>query len=164
MSEITETCKDLQYPITTLGPQIISGVPSTTPTPPTVITEQERDLAQLALNEFKKGSYATSTFHLDKLEVSRPKDVKVMHNRIVAEYYRGNLKKTELLAKSLNAICGVATITSDMSLDAIDDVEKYVMRYNQAILLYHTRQYEAALRIINRLFTFVEPMGMFMQL
>lgn len=126
-----------------------------------VITEQERDLAQNALAEFKKRSFTNSLNHLNKLEVLRPKDLKVMHNKVIVEYYRSDLKKTELARKSLNAICGAqTTVVDDNSTDSgHDDVEKSVMRYNQAILLYHTRQYEAALGILNRLFTFIEPMG-----
>lgn len=126
-----------------------------------VITEQERELAQNALIEFKKRSYSNCLNYLNKLETLRPKDLKVMHNKVIVEYYKSDLKKTELARKSLNAICGTPiTVDDDNSTDASnDDVEKCVMRYNQAVLLYHTRQYEAALQILNRLFTFVEPMG-----
>ncbi|XP_043498543.1 CCR4-NOT transcription complex subunit 10 isoform X2 [Polistes fuscatus] len=121
-----------------------------------VITEQERELAQNALFEFQKGSYTSCLNYLNKLETLRPKDLKVMHNKVVVEYYKSDLKKTELMRKSLNAICGQMS-TTDLG-DAIDDVEKCVMRYNQAVLLYHTGQYTAALQIMNRLFAYIEPM------
>lgn len=81
-----------------------------------------------------------------------------MHNKVVVECYKNELKKTELLRKSLNVICGQMS-TNDLT-ETIDDIEKCVMRYNQAILLYHTKQYSAALQIMNRLFAFIEPMGM----
>ncbi|XP_043784523.1 CCR4-NOT transcription complex subunit 10 [Apis laboriosa] len=123
---------------------------------PGVITEQERELAQNALSEFQKGSYANCLSYLNKLETLRPKDLKVMHNKVVVECYKNDLKKTELLRKSLNAICGqMSTIDST---ETIDDIEKCVMRYNQAVLLYHSKQYNAALQIMNRLFAFIEPM------
>ncbi|XP_015190181.1 PREDICTED: CCR4-NOT transcription complex subunit 10 [Polistes dominula] len=121
-----------------------------------VITEQERELAQNALFEFQKGSYTSCLNYLNKLETLRPKDLKVMHNKVVVEYYKSDLKKTELMRKSLNAICGQMS-TTDLG-DAIDDVEKCVMRYNQAVLLYHTGQYTAALQIMNRLFAYIEPL------
>ncbi|KAF7414967.1 hypothetical protein HZH68_003456 [Vespula germanica] len=121
-----------------------------------VITEQERELAQNALFEFQKGSYTSCLNYLNKLETLRPKDLKVMHNKVVVEYYKSDLKKTELMRKSLNAICGQMS-TTDLG-DAIDDVEKCVMRYNQAVLLYHTGHYTAALQIMNRLFAYIEPM------
>ncbi|XP_043528769.1 CCR4-NOT transcription complex subunit 10 [Frieseomelitta varia] len=123
---------------------------------PGVITEQERELAQNALSEFQKGAYINCLLYLNKLETLRPKDLKVMHNKVVVECYKNDLKKTELLRKSLNAICGqMSTIDST---ETIDDIEKCVMRYNQAVLLYHTKHYNASLQIMNRLFAFIEPM------
>lgn len=124
-----------------------------------VITDIERDLAQSALSEFQKGSYMSCLTYLNKLEILRPTDLKVTHNKVVVEYYKSDLRRTELMRKSLNAICGqISTIDSS---EAIDDVEKCIMRYNQAVLLYHTKQYNAALEIIKRLFAFIEPMGMY---
>ncbi|XP_063976215.1 CCR4-NOT transcription complex subunit 10 [Diachasmimorpha longicaudata] len=122
-----------------------------------VITEQERDLAQNALVEFQKRSYTSCLTYLNKLEALRPKDLKVMHNKVIVEYYKNDLKKTELARKSLNAICGAPTAV-DSSPDSADDVEKCVMRFNQAVLLYHTGQDETALHILTRLFALVEPM------
>ncbi|XP_026830307.1 CCR4-NOT transcription complex subunit 10 isoform X3 [Ooceraea biroi] len=121
-----------------------------------VITEQERELAQNALLEFQKGSYASCLLYLNKLESLRPMDLKVTHNKVVVEYYKSDLKKTELMQKSLNAICG--QISTMDSSEAIDDVEKCIMRYNQAVLLYHTKQYNTALRVMNKFFAFIEPM------
>ncbi|XP_012284437.1 CCR4-NOT transcription complex subunit 10 isoform X2 [Orussus abietinus] len=121
-----------------------------------VITEQERELSQNAFAEFQKGSYTMCLSYLNKLEALRPKDLKVMHNKVIVEYYKSDLKKTELTRKSLNAICG--QVSSTDAADAVDYVEKCYMRYNQAVLLYHTKQYDAALQIVNRLFNFIEPM------
>lgn len=122
-----------------------------------VVADQERVLAQNALSEFQKGSYALCLSYLSKLESLRPTDLKVTHNKVVVEYYKSDLKKTELMRKSLNAICG-QILTTDFN-EAIDDVEKCVMRYNQAVLLYHTKQYNTAIQIVSRLFAFIEPMG-----
>lgn len=125
-----------------------------------VITEQERDLAQNALSEFEKGFYSSCLTALNKLESLRPTDLKITHNKVVVEYYKSELRKTELMRKSLNAICGQIS-TTDYN-DTIDDIEKCVMRYNQAVLLYHTKQYQTALQIMIRLFAFIEPMGKYM--
>lgn len=62
---------------------------------PGVITEQERELAQNALSEFQKGSYANCLSYLNKLETLRPKDLKVMHNKVVVECYKNDLKKKQ---------------------------------------------------------------------
>ncbi|KAH0948907.1 hypothetical protein HN011_007678 [Eciton burchellii] len=121
-----------------------------------VITEQERELARNALLEFQKGSYASCLLYLNRLESLRPTDLKITHNKVVVEYYKSDLKKTEVMRKSLNAICGQISITD--SNEIIDDVEKCIIRYNQAVLLYHTKQYNAALRIMNKFFAFIEPM------
>ncbi|XP_046621243.1 CCR4-NOT transcription complex subunit 10-B [Neodiprion virginianus] len=121
-----------------------------------VITDQERELAQNALTDFQKSAYSGCLSNLNKLEALRPKDLKVMHNKVVTEYYKSDLKKTELFRKSLNAICG--QISTANTTEAVDDVERCVMRYNQAVLLFHTKQYDLALKVVNKLFTFVEPM------
>lgn len=44
-------------------------------------------------------------------------------------------------------------------LDALEDVEYCVIYYNQAVLQYHLKQYTSALKIMNKVFTFIEPMG-----
>ncbi|XP_008546859.1 CCR4-NOT transcription complex subunit 10 [Microplitis demolitor] len=126
-----------------------------------MITEQERELATSALNEFKKRNYVNCLTFLNKLESLRPKDLKVMHNKIIVEYYKSDLMKTELARKSLNAIGGSPVSedsAGDGANDGTDDAEKCVMRYNQAVVLFHSRQYELALQILEKLFSFVEPM------
>lgn len=44
-------------------------------------------------------------------------------------------------------------------LDSLEDVEHCVIYYNQAVLLYHLKQYSAALKIMHKIFSFIEPMG-----
>lgn len=121
------------------------------------LSEQERELAQLALSEFQRESYTNCLTHLNKLEALRPKDLKVTHNKLIAEYFKGDLKKTELTRKSLNAICGQSSNLE--TTETVEDAEKCVMRYNQAIILYHTKQYNQALQIMNKLLSYIEPMG-----
>lgn len=125
-------------------------------TRPTAVTDQERELAQNAFSEFQKGSYVSCLLHLSKLETLRPKDLKLMHNKVIVEYYKSDLRKTEFIKKSLAAICGQMSMGFN---EVMDDIEKCVMRYNQAVLLYHTKQYTSSLQIMNRLFSFIEPMG-----
>ncbi|KAG8254016.1 CCR4-NOT transcription complex subunit 10 [Homalodisca vitripennis] len=121
------------------------------------ISDQERDLAQTALAEFNKGNYNACLQNLSKLESCRPNDVKVVHNRAVAEYYRSELKKTDLFRKNLNQVCQQAHVNTD-DLDSLEDVEHCVLYYNQAVILYHLQQHHAALRIMNKVFVFIEPM------
>jgi CCR4-NOT transcription complex subunit 10 len=44
-------------------------------------------------------------------------------------------------------------------LDSLEDVEHCVIYYNQAVLLYHLKKYSAALKIMHKIFSFIEPMG-----
>jgi hypothetical protein len=44
-------------------------------------------------------------------------------------------------------------------LDSLEDVEHCVIYYNQAVLLYHLKQYSTALKIMLKIFSFIEPMG-----
>lgn len=74
---------------------------STTP----VISDQERELAQIALADFNKGSFGSCLQHLTKLESSRPTDTKVAHNKAVVEYYKSELKKTDQFRKNMNLVC-----------------------------------------------------------
>lgn len=147
------------------------------------VTEQERELARQAQEEFTRGDYGSCASTCQKLEMLRPHDLKVTHNKIVVDYYRSNdPKRTEILRKSLNAICGTGVKNSApattgnqqqqpqqgatpgtnnvvaASSDS-DDVERSVVRYNQAVVLYHLGQYQAALKIVGNLFTSVEFMG-----
>lgn len=46
-----------------------------------------------------------------------------------------------------------------MQLEKLDDVDHCVCHFNQAVLLYHQRKYTVALRIMDRVYKFIEPMG-----
>ncbi|XP_075216340.1 CCR4-NOT transcription complex subunit 10 [Lycorma delicatula] len=121
------------------------------------ISEQERDWAQSALAEFNRGSYTSCVQYLTKLESARSHDTKVAHNKAVVEYYKNDLKKTDQFRKNMNVVCAQAHLNIE-DLDALEDVEYCVIYYNQAVLLYHLKQYTSALKIMNKVFTFIEPM------
>lgn len=121
------------------------------------ITDQERDWAQTALVDFTKGSYGSCLQNLSKLETSRPQDIKVLHNKAVAEYYKSELKKTDHFKETITAVCSQARVSIE-DVDSLEDVEHCVVYYNQAVLLYHMKQYNAALNIVNKIFSFIEPM------
>ena len=44
--------------------------------------------------------------------------------------------------------------------DSLEDVDHSVLYYNQAVILYHLRQYKAATKVLDKLFQFIEPLGM----
>ncbi|KAJ8926091.1 hypothetical protein NQ315_009948 [Exocentrus adspersus] len=120
---------------------------------PEIVTDQERDLAQNALAEFKKKNYAACLQYINKLE-GRANELKVLHNKAVVEYFKSGLKKTEQFQKSLTTICNQFKIKPEK----LDDIDHCISQFNQAILLYHQRQYSAAQRIMDRVYKFIEPM------
>ena len=71
---------------------------------PPDFSDQEQELARNALIEFESARYDTCLSYLSKLEDLRPKDVKVVHNKAVAEFYKSGCEKTEDLLKALNSV------------------------------------------------------------
>jgi hypothetical protein len=45
-------------------------------------------------------------------------------------------------------------------MDGLDDVENSMLYYNQAVILYHLRQYTEAIAVGEKLYQFIEPFGM----
>ena len=69
-----------------------------------VTTEQERELAQQATREFDTGNYDDCLATMSRLATTRPHDLKVMHNRAIAEYYKSGLSQTDEFQHSLKEI------------------------------------------------------------
>lgn len=121
------------------------------------LSDQERDFAQLALNEFNRGAYGSCLQYISKLESPRAKDVKVLHNKYVTEYFKSDLCKTDHFRNNMNVVCNQAKINME-KLEQLEDVEHCIIYYNQAVLLYHLKDHHTALKIMNKVFTFIEPM------
>lgn len=45
-----------------------------------------------------------------------------------------------------------------------DDVDHCIIYYNQAVIYYNQKQYEKALNLLNKIFSLIQPMGMFLYL
>lgn len=125
-----------------------SGIP-----PP---TDQQKELASQAFQEFEKGQYAQCLSTMLRLTSQRQMDLKVLHNKAVAAFYQSNHCAVDEFRFSLHSVCQMAKSADDPA-DAIEDVDNAVMYYNQAVLNYHTRQYRAALRVLDRGFGYIEP-------
>ncbi|XP_076267943.1 CCR4-NOT transcription complex subunit 10 isoform X1 [Rhynchophorus ferrugineus] len=119
-----------------------------------LISDQERDLALNASTEFKKKNYSACFQIINKLETSRPNDFKVVHNKAVVEYFKSDLYKTEQFQKNLTNVCQQFKI----KVDKLEEIDYCIAQFNQAIILYHQRQYTAAQRIMDRVYKFIEPM------
>lgn len=110
------------------------------------------------LSDFTKGNYSACLTNLTKLESTWTHDSKVSHNKAVAEYYKSDLKKTDQFRKNLNSLRS-QPVWNGEDVAKLEDVEQCALFYNHAVVLYHLKQYNLALKIIKEVFTFIEPMG-----
>lgn len=65
-------------------------------------SDEDRTTAQRAMSNFDAGEFDKCLGSLTALAQTRPKDVKLIHNRAVTEFYRSGQKKVEALRRSLN--------------------------------------------------------------
>ncbi|KAK9873762.1 hypothetical protein WA026_002117 [Henosepilachna vigintioctopunctata] len=91
--------------------------------------------------------------YLHKLE-HRPGDFKVPLNKAVVEFCKSDFKKTEQFENAITSLCNQFQIR----LEKLDDVNHCVVHYNQLVMLFHQRKFTAALRIMDRIYKFIEPM------
>ncbi|KAK8742716.1 hypothetical protein OTU49_001638 [Cherax quadricarinatus] len=120
-------------------------------------TDTEREWAQAAQAEFTKGNYVSALTHLNQLQATRPKDAKVLMNKAVIEYYKSDLKKTEIFRKQLVDICSQCGFKID-EVDSTDEVDRSVIHLNHCIVLYHLHQYRAALSLLEKMYTSLESL------
>jgi len=64
-------------------------------------SEQDRELALRATQEFDNGDYDSCLATITKLAATRGHDLKVMHNQAVAAYYKSGLTKTDEFKRAL---------------------------------------------------------------
>ena len=69
------------------------------------VTDQERELAQQATEEFDKGNYDACAKIVTKLAETRGQDPRVAHNVAVVEYYKTGFTRTD---EYRQAMVGVA--------------------------------------------------------
>lgn len=126
------------------------------------MTDQEKEMAASAYEAFTAGKYDHSLKQLDALQELNKDDYKIPMNRAVVEFYKsgqtttGAFKQTLLILKN-------QIHSSAEDVDGLDDVENSMLYYNQAIVLYHLRQYSEAIVIGERIYQFLEPFERFAQ-
>uniref|UniRef100_A0A0B8RRD0 CCR4-NOT transcription complex subunit 10 n=1 Tax=Philothamnus irregularis TaxID=1899461 RepID=A0A0B8RRD0_9SAUR len=120
------------------------------------ITDQEKELSNSALQAFLAGNYDTCLQHLSCLQEINKDDYKIVLNIAVAEFCKSNQTTTDNLKQTLNQLKNqVHSAVEEM--DGLDDVENSMLYYNQAVILYHLRQYTEAIIIGEKLYQFIEP-------
>ncbi|KAI8504800.1 CCR4-NOT transcription complex subunit 10 [Branchiostoma belcheri] len=122
----------------------------TTETVPSVavITDEERELAGKALLQFESGKYDAALNTISRLEETRP---------TVVEFHKSNCTKTDEFRQRLQTVCSQISIKVN-DLDGLEDVDNGVLYYNQAVVRFHTRQFQEAANILEKLFQFIEPL------
>ncbi|XP_075778079.1 CCR4-NOT transcription complex subunit 10 isoform X1 [Pelodiscus sinensis] len=120
------------------------------------ITDQEKELSSSALQAFIAGNYDACLQHLSCLQEINKDDYKIILNTAVAEFCKSNQTTTDNLRQTLNQLKNqVHSAVEEM--DGLDDVENSMLYYNQAIILYHLRQYTEAISVGEKLYQFIEP-------
>ncbi|CAH1100955.1 unnamed protein product [Psylliodes chrysocephalus] len=120
---------------------------------PEIVSDQEREVAQNALTEYKKKKFSACLQLINKLE-DRNADLKVLQNKAIVEYCKSDFKKTEQFQKNLTHICNQFQVKANK----LDDIDQCIIQYNQAVLLYHQKQFTTAQRIMDKVYKFIEPM------
>ncbi|KAM4658571.1 CCR4-NOT transcription complex subunit 10 isoform 4-T4 [Amazona ochrocephala] len=120
------------------------------------ITDQEKELSSSALQAFMAGNYDACLQHLNTLQDINKDDYKITLNTAVAEFCKSNQTTTDNLRQTLNQLKNqVHSVVEEM--DGLDDVENSMLYYNQAVILYHLRQYTEAISVGEKLYQFIEP-------
>ncbi|XP_026542355.1 CCR4-NOT transcription complex subunit 10 isoform X1 [Notechis scutatus] len=120
------------------------------------ITDQEKELSNSALQAFLAGNYDTCLQYLSCLQEINKDDYKIVLNIAVAEFCKSNQTTTDNLKQTLNQLKNQVHSTVE-EMDGLDDVENSMLYYNQAVVLYHLRQYTEAIIIGEKLYQFIEP-------
>ncbi|XP_025076107.1 LOW QUALITY PROTEIN: CCR4-NOT transcription complex subunit 10-like [Pomacea canaliculata] len=135
--------------------EVVSSDLTTSGIPPP--TDQQKELAIQAMQEFEKGQFTPCVNTMTKLGNQRGNDPKVLHNKAVASFYQSGACAVEDLKAALQTVCQMVSLTTYDPSDGVEDVDNAVLYYNQAVLNYHMRQYRAALHILEKGFHYIEP-------
>lgn len=126
------------------------------------MTDQEKEMAASAYEAFTAGKYEHSLKQLDALQELNKEDYKIPMNRAVVEFYKSGQTTTGAFKQTLLMLKNQIHSSSE-DVDGLDDVENSMLYYNQAIVLYHLRQYSEAIAIGERIYQFLEPFERFAQ-
>uniref|UniRef100_A0A8C4R381 CCR4-NOT transcription complex subunit 10 n=1 Tax=Eptatretus burgeri TaxID=7764 RepID=A0A8C4R381_EPTBU len=124
--------------------------------PSTEVNLQEKEVSRNAHEAFETGQYDACLTYLAQLQELRKDDTKVMLNKAVAEFYKSGQTTTDEFRHALTTIKSQVHSTME-DVDGLDDVENGTTFYNQAVVLYHLKQYVEAIALMERLYQVIEP-------
>ncbi|XP_043544671.1 CCR4-NOT transcription complex subunit 10 isoform X4 [Chiloscyllium plagiosum] len=120
------------------------------------VADHVKELANNAYQAYTAGQFDTCLQYLGHLQELNKDDYKISLNKAVAEFYKNGQTLTDTLRQTLNLLKNQVHSTVE-EMDGLDDVENSMLYYNQAIILYHLRQYTEAISIGEKLYQFIEP-------
>ncbi|XP_053695215.1 CCR4-NOT transcription complex subunit 10 [Sabethes cyaneus] len=110
-------------------------------------SDLEHELEVQAFNEFQRADYPACSQSLIKLQKSLPEsNLKVIHNRAVAEFYLSDLCRYDQFRKTMIQITEL--VGEIQSVPDVKHPELAAAYVNQAMILYHFKQPLAALKIM----------------
>ncbi|XP_078395959.1 CCR4-NOT transcription complex subunit 10 isoform X3 [Cetorhinus maximus] len=120
------------------------------------VADHVKELANDAYEAYTSGQFDTCLQYLGHLQELNKDDYKISLNKAVVEFYKNGQTLTDTLRQTLNLLKNQVHSTVE-EMDGLDDVENSMLYYNQAIILYHLRQYTEAISIGEKLYQFIEP-------
>ncbi|TRY85370.1 hypothetical protein DNTS_016399 [Danionella cerebrum] len=113
-------------------------------------------MAETGSGEKRAGSYNESLKYLDNLQELNKDEYKIAMNKAVCEFYKSGQTTSSTLKHTLMTLKNQMHSAVE-DIDGLDDIENSVLYYNQAVILYHMRQYSEAISIAEKLHQFLEP-------
>lgn len=117
-------------------------------------SEQDKELANQAKQEYDGGQYDVCLKTLQKLLESHPDDPKIEFNLALTEYALSNFQKTDVFKNQLHKIAEKLHCVLD-NVSTLEEPDQCTLFYNMSILLFQMRQYQTALLIVEKLFRFI---------
>ena len=74
------------------------------------VTDQHRELANQAMQEYDRGAYNQCATTMGRLAAERATDVKVIHNRSVAIFYQTNCKAIDEFRHNIQTVFNMVGI------------------------------------------------------
>lgn len=116
-----------------------------------------KSLNLIKLLNFRK-NYNAAIQCLNKLELSSSTSsainpVKVTHNKAVVEFFKSDFRKCENFRKVLTSITG---LSGDFSVVEIKQSSLCPIYYNQAVLLFHSKQPYSAIKIMKAILLHID--------
>jgi len=120
------------------------------------VTDKEKDLASEASSAFNNGDYTGCLTTLEKLEILRPTDIVLAHNKIVVQCRAGEVGEggtSVSLSEVVQQLEGLAK-TQGLTLSSTrseDEAESSVLVYNMAVARFQQRHMLQASQLASRL-------------